>query len=447
MPRVFLLLFLSLSAGYGQTRDELHIACFERANLHNGKHWLEECVEQIFTHRPVHLTLSTIAPGTGVGFGLKVETVKRGGEFEMLPSLQAAVSNDKSYVLDAGLTFAAPSIFCKCALPDPPFSGRRYGQEAISLRRDGLRSDSKFSVTLRARLLDAKEQDFYGIGPDTSLSGVSNYRFRQFQFGASSTLPLSDRSSIGFAIDYLQPRIHPGANTSEPSIESLYGAPGAPGLGSRHNFIRYEPRLRFRIPAHGTNYSDLQAGYSFYQDLNGSRYSFQRLWAAIRTEYNIRIPTRATPAKRGGLANFLCPSSRSAAYCSAGDLSFNALVGIAYTGHGSQVPFYFDETLGGADLRGNDTLRGFVDYRFRGPSRVLFQAEYRHPVWGPVGVLSFYDLGKVAVVPSGLALHSLRHDIGLGVYVAATGRVVFRAYVGFGTGEPTHVNYKFPTAF
>ena len=40
------------------------------------------------------------------------------------------------------------------------------------------------------------------------------------------------------------------------------------------------------------------------------------------------------------------------------------------------VPFYLMPSLGG-----NDTLRGFRNYRFRGPHALLLQAEYRWEIW------------------------------------------------------------------
>jgi len=106
------------------------------------------------------------------------------------------------------------------------------------------------------------------------------------------------------------------------------------------------------------------------------------------------------------------------------------------------VPFYLDETLGGADIYGNDTLRGFVDYRFRGPSRMLFQAEFRHRVWGPFGLYTFADSGKVAQTSSDLAFEHMRHDYGIGMYISATNRIVLRAYLGFGSGEGIRPNFK-----
>ncbi len=167
--------------------------------------------------------------------------------------------------------------------------------------------------------------------------------------------------------------------------------------------------------------------------------------SAITTaDYTLYLPS-GIPPEGHRVIRFLCPTIRSFDRCSPGKVSLSGILNIAYTRPGSDVPFYFGETLGGADLNGNDTLRGFVDYRFRGPSRVFFQAEYRHPLWGPVGMLAFFDIGKVGVLPSDLTLENLRHDTGFGVYLQAGQKVLFRAYVAFGSGEGLRPNYKLPT--
>ena len=56
------------------------------------------------------------------------------------------------------------------------------------------------------------------------------------------------------------------------------------------------------------------------------------------------------------------------------------------------MPFYLMPTLGG-----NDTLRGFRAYRFRGPHAMLLQGEYRFELWSGLDAALFYDAGKVAM--------------------------------------------------
>ena len=55
------------------------------------------------------------------------------------------------------------------------------------------------------------------------------------------------------------------------------------------------------------------------------------------------------------------------------------------------MPFYLMPTLGG-----NDTLRGFREYRFRGPHAILRRREYRWEIWSGLDGALFYDAGKVA---------------------------------------------------
>ena len=116
---------------------------------------------------------------------------------------------------------------------------------------------------------------------------------------------------------------------------------------------------------------------------------------------------------------------------------------LSYTSPGSQVPFYFQPTLGGKDIDGTDSLRGYGDYRFRGPDRLFAQLDYRHPVWAPVGLVGFYDVGKVALDRADLSLDHTHHDVGVGLFFQIGGREVARVFVGFGTREPTHLHPSF----
>ena len=152
-----------------------------------------------------------------------------------------------------------------------------------------------------------------------------------------------------------------------------------------------------------------------------------------------------------GLARWLreaiCWNQRGADYCTIGDLSLFARVDYAFTGAGSTVPFYLQNTLGGTDFQGLDTLRGYGDYRFRGPKRMFGQLEYRHPVFGPIGVLGFYDVGKVALDRSELSIDHLHHDFGIGLFARIGGREVARIYLGFGTREGTQLHPKMAAVY
>lgn len=55
------------------------------------------------------------------------------------------------------------------------------------------------------------------------------------------------------------------------------------------------------------------------------------------------------------------------------------------------VPFYLFSTLGS-----NDRLRGYEEDRFRGKSVLLFQNDFRFPLWGSLGGAVFASTGRVA---------------------------------------------------
>ena len=114
------------------------------------------------------------------------------------------------------------------------------------------------------------------------------------------------------------------------------------------------------------------------------------------------------------------------------------------TAAGNVVPFYLQETLGGSDIDGQPTLRGFSDYRFRAPDLALIQVEYDQRIWGPVGLLGFYDVGQVAIKASDLSFSNMRHSFGFGLSVWAGNRAVFKVYVGLGSGEGRHTYVGIP---
>lgn len=186
----------------------------------------------------------------------------------------------------------------------------------------------------------------------------------------------------------------------------------------------------------------VRSTYEHFTDLDAGTYSFDRMTGFATTSFDIRksIQSMTLPTWK----NALCESV-AGGECSLGQLTFNGLVTASYVGTGKVVPFYFQPTLGGTDIEGFDTLRGYLDFRFRAPNRVLLQAQFDHHVWAFVGVYGFYDMGKVAINPGDLGLSHLRHDIGVGASIKVQNKIVLRAFVGFGTGEGTHPNVKFPS--
>ena len=68
------------------------------------------------------------------------------------------------------------------------------------------------------------------------------------------------------------------------------------------------------------------------------------------------------------------------------------------------MPFYFQPTLGGADLNGSPSLSSYQDYRFRAPNLLLLQGTFEHSLYGPLGFSFGVDGGKSGIDPWGRRL-------------------------------------------
>jgi len=440
---------LANSVAQADSLSDIRRACIERGNFHKGIHWLEECVQEMFTAEPFHVTLTSVAPGAGLAaFGPALGQDIRVAHLDFLLVSSLAVSTDGSYVGTAQATFALPTRSFFELNEDSTRSARqKYGFRSLERRAGVDPLDAKMSITMGYRRFDAREQDFYGLGPEATLSGHAGYGLLYSDTYVKIDNPVSSWNTVGFNFSFLQPRVTTTINTSIPQMRDAYTEATAPGLTSRDDFLRYEPYALFRIPAHRSFFTTLRVGYDFYQALGDRGHSFQRLSGTDKVFIPLWVRSKGTPKHRNAFLNQVCPSLRSAQDCSLGDLTFISTVVASYKGAVSEIPFYFDQTLGGTDISGNDTLRGFADYRFRAPSSLLFQAEYRHNLWGPFGLLAFYDMGKVALLPSDISLNHFRHDIGLGLFARAGNRELMRIYVGFGTGEGARIHPRVPVSF
>ncbi len=133
--------------------------------------------------------------------------------------------------------------------------------------------------------------------------------------------------------------------------------------------------------------------------------------------------------------------------CNYGKFDFRSNLAASNTGTGSIIPFYLQPTVGGSDINSQISLRGFPNYRLRDRNAVFVQAEYSVPIVDPVGLLLFYDAGRVSSALSDLTLAHLRQDAGIGATFRLQGNVVAQTYIAWGTGHGTTLNYNFSKLF
>ena len=123
-------------------------------------------------------------------------------------------------------------------------------------------------------------------------------------------------------------------------------------------------------------------------------------------------------------------------------IALRAFASTSDVSDGNEVPFYLQPYLGG-----NDTMRGFREYRFRGPHSILFQGEYRFEIWSGLDMAFFYDTGKVAFRREDLGINDLEKDYGFGFRFNTREGVVVRVDAGFGSRDGKHLYITFGGVF
>jgi hypothetical protein len=103
------------------------------------------------------------------------------------------------------------------------------------------------------------------------------------------------------------------------------------------------------------------------------------------------------------------------------------LVGTA-SAAGQHVPFYLEPSLGG-----NNTLRGFNNYRFHDRNVAVVNAETRVAIWEHLDAAVFFDAGNVARTFDALNLERTSYGVGVRLHSGTTNFA--RVDVGRGSGE------------
>ena len=357
-------------------------------------------VENLFTHKPESLLVGSIVPGAGTGIGAHYVKDFSHDPWEREFRATALVTIRAFSMQELQLRFAHDSF--------TPF-----GETA-----------DKFNMHLYVRNRDLRKMPFYGLGPQPNFASQALFRERDTLAGADATDPLVSWLAIGGRIETLwHDASDPTNSPNAQRISLLY--PGTPGLATQPNLMHYEMFLRPHYPAQPPFNFDYRISYGYYHDHDTGLYSFRRLTV---NAYNNIYPFHLSDGSVNGdrfltLHGLLTESDASANHF---------------------VPFYLQPTLGGSDANGDPTLRGYKDYTFRGPNALLFQVEYNHRFYKYLGGFVFYDAGKVALRRSDIDFTNLRQSYGFGVSFWMNDLVLFKIYVGLGSGQGVHPFFGVP---
>ena len=101
---------------------------------------------------------------------------------------------------------------------------------------------------------------------------------------------------------------------------------------------------------------------------------------------------------------------------------------VSDTPSGNVVPFYLMPSLGG-----QNTLRGYFDYRFHDNNMQSFNAESRWALFAHVDAVAFVDAGKVAARAGDLDFKHLKTSYGAGLRVHNATSTLARLDIGHST--------------
>jgi outer membrane protein assembly factor BamA len=265
---------------------------------------------------------------------------------------------------------------------------------------------------------DYPEEYFFGLGPDSARDDQSDYAIRTNHFGGRAGVRPFEHLLVGGGLEYLTPRLGEGQSSKYPTVTEEFPPSELPGLFPRADFLRSDAFVvvDYREPRNPRKGGWYRIDFSHYDDRTAGQFTFNRIDADLRQFIGFLAGRRV--------------------------IAVRLAVSTSDTNAGQTMPFYFMPTLGG-----NDTLRGFREYRFRAPHAILAQGEYRWEIWSGFDAALFYDAGKVANTRDDLDFEDLESDYGFGFRFNTNNGVILRVDAAFGSRDGKHLYIVFGGVF
>jgi len=258
-------------------------------------------------------------------------------------------------------------------------------------------------LTVRGQRYEFPQEDFFGLGPDSSQDNRTNYLLDNTEAGAELRWRPSRFVEIAGGAFYEKPEVASGKDSRFPSTEALFDPSTLPGFSEQTTFLRTDASVAFdwrdngRHPHAGGRYG---VQFSNFADRDLDAFDFRRVH--IDAQQYVPLPNRYRT------------------------IALHAAATLTDADAGQQVPFYYQPTLGGGQA-----LRGFREFRFRDRNSVLVSAEYRWEAWWALDGALFVDAGTVASDRRDLSLRNVETSYGIGFRVHSNSAFVARLDLAF----------------
>lgn len=429
------------------------------------------CAQTLVTGQPMHITIGSLAPQNGTGFGVAfVEHKNFADEWRLNWNVDAVAATSGSW--RAGGYMKAYRLSGGAIHMEFPGTG-----SAAKHKSDPLFNSAPL-INVYSETDSLNRVDYFGLGPNSLAANHTTYGFTENVTGVSAIAgvkgPLTAaRVSLVGEMNARFPSLRAGSDAAIPSIGEVFSEVSAPGLAKQAGY--FEPSEGLRIePALFKDLVRLNylLQYQQFVAVGNSAYSFDRWNADFEHEiplyrvvggklgklyYKNRAadldydgPDDCTGSSVGQNISFAhvaaakpdparpCPIV-STTQDLEGSISLRLFISESFAKAGSAVPLYLSPTLGGSDINGAAALASYPDYRFRGPDLLLLRGSFEHSLGKlPLGGVFTVDQGKVGLRRDDISFDHLRHTFSAGVTVHAGGLPVVYLLFAWGGNEGSH---------
>ena len=394
------------------------------------------CAQELFTDTPLHIAVGSLAPGNGFGAGLALS-------LHYTPNENWRLFWDFDAIATPNDSWRAGGYMTAVLIRHPHIVVKPGGTAGSS--HSHLAVEEMPAFHLYAQGIGLNQLAYFGLGQNSSLGGRSFFRMRQTIVGGNVTWPVFQPLALSLFGEVNGRFVSvQGANVqSGPPIGALYSDATAPGLAQQPGFAQATQGIRL-TPSFANGYVRLNYSLGIQEWAGGSNHSFRRFTTDLSHQFPLYRRTQSlVPKSFNGPDS--CKQDVNAKTCPPisrnleGSFGLRFLYTASYMSGGNTVPFYFDPTLGGADINGNIFLPSYADYRFRGPDLLLLRGSFEHSIYKwPLGAKFMIDEGRVAATRQDLGFDHLAHSYAAGLTVHAGGLPLIDLLFAWGGHEGTH---------
>jgi len=458
----------SLGAEFSKEYGSLKGNCFKPSFKQFGG-----CMKTIAMDPPLHLAFGSIAPQNGFSSGLAFVHHRNPSEaISMNFNTDAVVSTNQSWRAGSyvKIVWQDASALTSGEIKNPTAEDLKKALEAANQTEQARRP----ILNLYTQATSLNKLVYFGPGQTSSTANRTFFGLQESITGINGILPMSMLHSrlpflsLNGEINGRTIDVRGRHGDTSPSIETRFAEGNTPGLVQQPEFIEFGEGIRLKTRSTRFVLLDYSARLQHFHALGNPLLSFRRFTLDLSHEIPLYSRTKAkenngkkVPAKPLSTGGFLGPDD---AFSNAGpdqtetrgdvvsaipsvtrvtrnlqgSIGLRAMLveSIAHTG--GAVPFYFQPTLGGSDINGEQRLPSYADYRFRAPNMLLGRATFEHSIYWIFGVAALADVGKVAATRGDLELKHLRHSFAVGFTVRAGNLPKARIMFAWGGREGTH---------